>query len=81
MSAPKGKQSVRSAVEEIYPILPMRFYAIHLSKLVGRKIGRPEVYPDTVLRKCRELKEEGKINFKCVNKLNSQYLKIPVNEA
>jgi hypothetical protein len=73
---PLGKQSVRSAVEDIYPWLPVRFSAIHLQKLVARKIGRPEVFPDTILRKCRELKQEGKINFKNIDKAHSIYLKI-----
>ena len=77
----KGKESVHKAVEYYYPIMPVRFFAIHLVKLVARRIGRPEVYADTVMRKCRELKKEGKINFKCVDKLNSQYQKLPVNES
>ena len=56
MAKPKGLKSVRAAVEDLYPRMPERFFAIHLCKLVGRQIGRPEVYPDTVMRKCRELK-------------------------
>ena len=78
MMKAKGKESVRKAVEYYYPIMPVRFFAIHLVKLVARRIGRPDVYADSCLRKLRELKEEGKINFKCVDKLRSQYLKLPV---
>jgi hypothetical protein len=73
---PLGKQSVRSAIEDIYPWLPVRFSAIHLHKLVGRRIGRPDVFPDTILRKCRELKGEGKINFKNIDKAKSIYQKL-----
>jgi hypothetical protein len=60
--------------------MPVRFSAIHLHKLVGMMIGRPEVFPDTILRKLRELKQEGKINFKNVDKARSLYMKIPVTE-
>jgi hypothetical protein len=72
---PKGKQSVRSAVEELYPIMPVRFSTLHFHTLVSRKIGRPEVFHDTILRKMRELKEEGKINFKNIDKARSIYMK------
>ena len=80
MSAPKGKQSVQSAIEDLYPIMPVRFSAIHLTKLVAKRIGRPKVFPDTVLRKCRLLKEENKINFKNIDKSRSLYLKLPVKK-
>jgi hypothetical protein len=73
---PLGKQSVRSAVEEIYPIMPVRFSTLHLHTLVSRRIGRPDVFHDTILRKLRELKEEGIINFRNINKAKSIYMKI-----
>lgn len=73
---PLGKQSVRSAVEELYPIMPIRFSTLHLHTLVSRRIGRPQVFHETILRKMRELKEEGKINFKNIDKAHSIYLKI-----
>jgi hypothetical protein len=75
---PKGKQSVRSAVEDIYPIMPVRFKAVQFCKVVAKRIGRPDTYEDTILRKMRELKQEGKINFKNIDKLRSIYLKLPV---
>ena len=72
---PKGKMSVRAAVEEIFPVLPQRFTTIFLHYMVSRRIGRPQVFHDTILRKCRELRSEGKINFKNVDKLRSIYIK------
>ncbi len=73
---PLGKQSVRSAIEDLYPIMPVRFSTIHFHKLIGKRIGRPDVFPDTILRKMRELKQEGKINFKNTNKAKSIYVKL-----
>lgn len=78
MSKPKGHISVRKAVEEYYPIIPERFMGIHLIRLVAKRIGRPEVFEDSILRKLREMKEEGLINFKNVDKLHSIYQKLPV---
>lgn len=75
---PKGKQSVRSAIEEIYPTLPRKFSTLGLTATVARMICRPEVFPDTVLRKARELKEEGKINFVNIDKARSIYMKIDI---
>jgi hypothetical protein len=79
MSKPKGKQSVYSAVKEVYPVLPVRFSALFLHHMVAKRIGRPEVFIDTCLRKLRLLKEEGSINFENCDKLRSLYMKLPVN--
>jgi hypothetical protein len=72
---PKGKQSVRSVVEELlvkmYP--GHRFSTLGLTATVARMINRPQVFPDTVLRKARELRSEGKVKFKNVDKLRSIY--------
>jgi hypothetical protein len=73
---PKGKMSVRKAVEEIFPVLPHRFTTIFLHYMVSRRIGRPEVFHDTCLRKLREMRSEGLINFKNVDKLKSIYEKL-----
>jgi hypothetical protein len=73
---PLGKQSVRSAIEDLYPIMPVRFSTIQLHTLVCKRIGRPQLFHDTTLRKMRELREEKKINFENVNKAKSIYEKI-----
>jgi hypothetical protein len=75
---PLGKQSVRSAIEDLFPIMPIRFSTIHLHTLVTKRINRPMLFHDTTLRKLRELREEGKINFKNIDKAKSIYLKEPV---
>ncbi len=72
---PLGKCSVRSAVERIYPELPVRFSMIRLHALVAREIERPYVFMDTVRRKLMELREEGLIRFENIDKQRSIYLK------
>lgn len=72
---PQGKLSVRKAVEEIYPQLPVRFSMIKLHQKVAKKIERPYVFMDTVRRKLMELREEGSIKFVNVDKAKSIYEK------
>ena len=72
---PKGKTSVRKAVQVIYPGLPRIFSMITLHRLVGEKIERPQVFPDTVARKLRELREEGLVSYECIDRLRSWYRK------
>ena len=80
MSKIKGKESVRSAVESIYPQLPHRFSMISLYATVAMRIRRPYVYMDTVRRKLFELREEGKINFLNTDKAKSIYMKTSINK-
>jgi hypothetical protein len=78
MSKPKGKQSVRSAVEEVFNSMPKyhKFSTLGLTAIVARMICRPSVFPDTILRKARELRDEGKVEFTCIDKGKSLYKKL-----
>lgn len=76
---PKGKESVRSAVEYLFSVMPEHFKGVQLHKLVSLRIGRPELYSETTFRKMRELKEDGIINFENISKADSLYKKLPVN--
>jgi hypothetical protein len=76
MSKPKGKQSVRSAVEKLYPELPQRFSLMKLHSMVCREISRPYLYLDMTRRKAMELREEGIISFKNIDKAKSIYHKL-----
>jgi hypothetical protein len=78
---PIGKESVRSAVESIYPELPHRFSMMKLHAMVMRRIARPYLYLDTTRRKLMELREEGLISFENIDKARSIYHKIPVNQT
>jgi len=72
---PKGKTSVESATLIAFKKMPDKFSGLRLAKRVQRMTGRKELYPATVLRKLRLLREQGKINFECTNKLRSLYRK------
>jgi hypothetical protein len=72
---PKGKESVRSAVQRIYPGLPLRFSMISLHAMVAREMNRPYVFMDTIRRKLFELREEGLISFENTDKAKSIYHK------
>ena len=72
---PLGKISVKKAVEEIYHLLPRRFSIIKLHAMVAREICRPYVFTDTVRRKLFELREEGLIKFRNIDKARSIYEK------
>lgn len=72
---PKGKISVRKAVQRLYPELPQKFSMISLHAMVAREINRPYVFMDTVRRKLMELREEGLISFENTDKARSIYHK------
>jgi len=75
MRRPKGKISVRKAVERIYPELPRRFSLAGLHALVVRETYRPYLHMDTTRRKAFELRKEGIIRFHNVDKARSLYEK------
>ena len=77
---PLGKESVRSAIQSIYPQLPHRFSLISLHAMVAIRIRRPYLFSDTSRRKLFELREEGKISFKNISKKKSIYLKVTHDE-
>ena len=73
---PIGKESVRSAVQRIYPELPLRFSMMKLHSMVCREINRPYLWLDTTRRKLFELREEKIIFFKNVEKTKGIYHKL-----
>jgi len=73
MKKPKGKISVRAAVEVVYPELPRIFSLAGLHAMVAREICRPQVHMDTCRRKAFELRKEGAIRFHNVDKARSLY--------
>jgi len=75
MSKPKGKISVRAAVEKIYPMLPRRFSMMRLHAEVIREIRRPYLFLDTTRRKLQELRDEGLVDYDCIDRQKSLYHK------
>ena len=47
------------------------FYGIVLASYVREKVGRPDMYPDTVLRYLRTLKGKGELNYRVESKKES----------
>jgi len=72
---PKGKLSVRKAVSDVYPDLPEVFSMMKLHSMVCRETCRPYLFLDTTRRKVMELREEGLISFKNIDKERSIYQK------
>jgi hypothetical protein len=76
MNKPVGKESVRSAVQRIYPELPLTFSMMKLHAMVCREIRRPYLYLDTTRRKLFELREEKEVFFENIDKAKSLYHKL-----
>jgi hypothetical protein len=65
------KRSIRDFFEGAKP--GNEFFGLSLIKFV-RLNNKFDVYPDTVLRYLREMKERKLINFDCVNRQKSLYV-------
>ena len=52
------------------------FYGSILADYVKERVGRKEMFTDTVLRYMRELREEKTINYKVLLKSESKYIKL-----
>lgn len=48
------------------------FSGLDMYRIITKRLGI-QTYPDTIFRYMRELKEEGRIKFECVNKQKSLY--------
>lgn len=44
------------------------------------EIRRPETFDGSILRKMRELKQNGIIDFECVDHAKSKYRRLPVSK-
>jgi len=71
-----GNVTVKQATEVLYRDMSQEFSGLDLIKRVRWALSRPDVYNDTVLRKMRKLKAEGKINFRCIDYPRSLYEKL-----
>ena len=59
----KSNPTIKRAVLQVFPNLASNFRGHDLIKEVRIVTGRKHVYGDSVLRKLRVLKAEGKINY------------------
>jgi hypothetical protein len=73
----KSNPSIKQAVLHEFELLPQTFRGHDLIKVVKLVIGRKFVYSDSILRKMRCLKAEGKINYELADaKFESLYHKL-----
>jgi hypothetical protein len=64
------KQQIMKSIRRFYSYLESgdSFRTEHLVEYVKRDLDIQYIYPDSLLRYHRELKEQGKINFICTNR-------------
>ena len=73
----KSNPTIKQAVLQEFKMLPDKFRGHDLIKEVRIVTGRKYVYGDSVLRKLRVLKAEGKINYELADaKCESLYKKL-----
>lgn len=52
------------------------FYGLILADYVKERLGRKDMFPDTVLRYLRTLKQDGEVDFAVENRKESRYIKL-----
>jgi len=73
---PKGKTSVKKAALQAYEVMPEKFSSLYLARVARLIYGRRFTFHDTIMRKLREYRTEGVINFKCIHNKKSLYKKL-----
>ena len=74
----KGRIPVILATEIAFSeILPgMSFSGLKIHTRVKELTQRPSLFPDSTIRKLRLLRQKGKAQFKCVDVIDSLYVKL-----
>lgn len=75
MDTHSKRQQIKKTILNNWGYLPHIFRSEKLISLVERDISFM-VYPDTILRYMRHLKQEGKINYQCTNRKERHYIKL-----
>lgn len=75
MDTHSKRQSIIKAILNNWWQLPNVFRSEKLISLVEQNTSFM-VYPDTILRYMRHLKQEGKINYQCTNRKERHYIKL-----
>ena len=76
MEAHSKKQQIKTWILDFWDSLPYRFYSEEIVKAIWITNESEYLYPDTILRYMRELKSEGKINYRVQCRKSRIYLKI-----
>lgn len=73
----KSNPTVKQAALQAFNALPDEFRGNDIHRLVKMITRRSRIHTDSSLRKCRQLRSEGKINYVRVgNKEDSLYRKV-----
>ena len=73
----KSSPNIKQATLQAFNSLPDSFRGHQLARIVKIITGRRYVYEDSVFRKLRVLKSEGKLNYKMgAEKAESIYVKV-----
>jgi len=75
MEAHSKKQKIKTWILKFWDSLPYRFHSEDLVKRIWMENRSVYLYPDTILRYMRELKSEGKINYRVQCRKSRIYLK------
>lgn len=67
---------ITEAIEKIWPWLPEEFDGNKLINHVYMHTEELHVYSDTIFRTMRQMRADGVINYRCVNKEKSKYQKL-----
>ena len=76
MEAHSKKQMIKKWILKYWGSMPKTFKSEELVKRIWWEHGSKHLYPDTILRYMRELKSEGKINYRVQCRKSRIYLKI-----
>jgi hypothetical protein len=76
MEAHSKKQKIKAWILTFWDIIPKTFKSEEIVKAIWITNESEYLYPDTILRYMRELKSEGKINYRVQCRKSRIYLKI-----
>jgi hypothetical protein len=77
----KSELTVRQATKIAYDESPEIFHSVVFLLNVRRLLGRPACMDGTILRRLRELREDGELNYRIKNNDLSIYQKLEVKQC
>ena len=72
----KGLTSIRAAAQRSFNDMPDSFSGLYFTRVARMYCGRKFAFEDTFFRRLRELRQEGILNYKCTDTINSCYVKL-----
>lgn len=63
----KGKISVKAATKKVFESMPNKFHSITLCDIIKHEVGRLMLMDGTILRRLRELRASGVLNYRVID--------------